>query len=322
MRPSFLDKSKPASGSRHSIAHRRSRAETTSSKSPNRLSSRKTSPSRSTRPRKRVRADTSPPVNNSRSTLFNCTNLILIFLISTGALIYIKRNEWGISNIIKEHLAKSILAPTPNPEKYKQLTAQLESERTQLRLRYSNARTGAEREAIISEASELLENILPEMMRCWLGHPWDFNGVATVPGEGKIACGYFITTIMRDAGFKIDRVRLAQQASQNIIRTFVEDRELYEIKTNTPYPKYIEDISKKYEGIHIVGLDKHVAFIVIKDGEMRFIHSGGKLKRVVDEGRDDANSLQKSNYRVISNISRNENVIKKWILGETFVTVE
>lgn len=160
------------------------------------------------------------------------------------------------------------------------------------------------------------------MMRCWLGHPWDFNGVATVPGEGKIACGYFITTIMRDAGFKIDRVRLAQQASQNIIRTFVEDRELYEIKTNTPYAKYVEDISKKYEGIHIVGLDKHVAFIVIKDGEMRFIHSGGRLKRVVDEGKDDANSLQKSNYRVISNISRNENVIKKWILGETFVTVE
>lgn len=127
---------------------------------------------------------------------------------------------------------------------------------------------------------------------------------------------------MRDAGFKIDRIRVAQQASQNIIRTFVESKEFYEVKTNTPYTKYVDDISKKYEGIHIVGLDKHVAFIVIKNGEMRFIHSGGLLKRVVDEGRNDAYSLEKSNYRVISNISRNRNVIKKWILGEAFVTVK
>ena len=158
------------------------------------------------------------------------------------------------------------------------------------------------------------------MMRCWLGHPWDFNGIATIPGEGEIACGYFVSTIMRDAGFKINRIRVAQQPSQNIIRTFVDKREFFEIKTNTPYQEYVDDITKNYQGIQIVGLDKHVAFIVIKDGEMRFIHSGGLQKCVVDEGRNEAHSLENSNYRVISNISRNRNAIKKWILGKPFST--
>jgi len=158
------------------------------------------------------------------------------------------------------------------------------------------------------------------MMRCWLGHPWAYEGTATIPGEGKIACGYFVSTIMRDAGFKINRIRVAQQASQNIIRTFVDHSKSYEVRTNTPYDEYVDDISKKYEGIHIVGLDMHVAFIVIKDGEMRFIHSGGLQKCVVDEGRNEAYSLENSNYRVISNISRNRNVIKKWILGKPFNT--
>lgn len=145
--------------------------------------------------------------------------------------------------------------------------------------------------------------------------------MATIPGEGKIACGYFVSVIMRDAGFKINRIRVAQQPSQNIIRTFVDDKEFYEVKTNTPYPEYVDDINQKYEGIHIVGLDKHVAFIVIKDGEMRFIHSGGLKRCVVDEGRDEAHALEHSNYRVISNISRNRTVLKKWILGRSFDTV-
>ena len=158
------------------------------------------------------------------------------------------------------------------------------------------------------------------MMRCWLGHPWDFNGTATVPGEGKIACGYFVSVIMRDAGFKIDRIRVAQQPSQNIIRTFVNTSNNYEIKTQTPYNQYLQHITQKYEGIHIVGLDKHVAFIVIKNGNMRFIHSGGLLRKVVDEAPDEAYALEHSNYRVISNISRNPQVIRRWLLGESFPT--
>jgi hypothetical protein len=39
------------------------------------------------------------------------------------------------------------------------------------------------------------------------------------PGRGEIACGYFVSTVLRDAGFGVERVRLAQQASERIVRT-------------------------------------------------------------------------------------------------------
>ena len=34
----------------------------------------------------------------------------------------------------------------------------------------------------------------------WIGTKWDFNGITEVPQQGKIACGYFVTTVLRDAG--------------------------------------------------------------------------------------------------------------------------
>jgi len=126
---------------------------------------------------------------------------------------------------------------------------------------------------------------------------------------------------MRDAGFDINRIRVAQQPSQNIIKTFVDHKANYEVKVGTPYPNYVDHLIANYEGIQIVGLDTHVAFVVIQNGELRYIHaSAGPDKCVVDENKDSATSLRHSNYRVISNISRNADVIKRWILGDSFPT--
>ena len=276
---------------------------------------------RSNSSRRRVHADTAspPPSPGLISLVIKFTSIILVLILGTGTLLYIKRDQWGINTLFKNNQAQETKAK-PDPARYASLISELSANRKLFKTLYIGASTDIERQQIITQASALLEESLPPMMRCWLGHPWAYEGIATIPGEGKIACGYFVSTIMRDAGFKINRIRVAQQASQNIIRTFVDNSKSYEVRTNTPYDEYVDDISKKYEGIHIVGLDMHVAFIVIKDGEMRFIHSGGLQKCVVDEGRNEAYSLKNSNYRVISNISRNNNAVKKWILGEPFNT--
>lgn len=276
-------------------------------------------PRRSTTPRRSIQANTeeTPPSPGFFSKLIQYTSIVLITLFAIGTLLYIKRDQWGITSLIN---STSPAIHKPDPELYTTLTTTLEANRQSLKQQYLTATTDDEKQQIINQSCALLEDNLPKMMHCWLGHPWDFNGTATVPGEGKIACGYFVSVIMRDAGFKINRIRVAQQPSQNIIRTFVNTSQFYEVKTNTPYNQYVNDISNKSEGIHIVGLDKHVAFIVIKDGKLRFIHSGGLQRRVVDEAPAEAYALEHSNYRVISNISRNPNVIKKWLLGETFPT--
>ena len=72
-----------------------------------------------------------------------------------------------------------------------------------------------------NDARLILELMMPEMMRCWLGTPYDFNGTAEKPGDGKIACGYFVSTVIRDTGFRVNRFKFAQQPSENILRTFI-----------------------------------------------------------------------------------------------------
>jgi len=273
-------------------------------------------------PRRKLHADTEDgdfAEPGFFSSLTKYTFITLLLTIGIGTLLYVNREKWGISHYF-EHLPFKENTPKPDPETYAALISELEQNRILFKQLYLNAGNTAEKENIIKQASHLLEETLPKMMRCWLGHPWDYHGTATIPGKGKIACGYYIAVIMRDAGFKINRSSLAQQASQNIIRTFVDSKQHFEIKTNTPYSEYVADITKRYEGIHIVGLDSHVAFIVIKYGKMRFIHSKGQAY-VVDEDEASASTLEKSRYRVISNISRNKNVIKKWLLEKPFSTV-
>ena len=252
------------------------------------------------------------------ASLIKYTIVLSLFL---GAVVlYIQRDDWGITSALSSQTSDD--KPKPTPEKYAALIDQLDSQRQQLKQDYLNAPTADKKHEVLGHASYVLEETLPQMMRCWLGHPYDFNGTATIPGEEKkIACGYFVSVIMRDAGFDINRIRVAQQPSQNIIRTFVDHKSNYEVKVGTPYPEYVDYLVENYEGIQIVGLDTHVAFIVIRDGEMRYIHAtAGSDRCVVDEGRDNAASLMYSNYRVISNISRNADVIRRWLLNETFPT--
>ena len=84
----------------------------------------------------------------------------------------------------------------PDPQTYAVLKSDLERWRLDLADRYQKAHTAAEREAVEHDARVILETALPSMMRCWLGTPWDFNGTATQPGGGKIACGYYVATVI------------------------------------------------------------------------------------------------------------------------------
>ncbi|MCD8529123.1 MAG: hypothetical protein LRY27_04010 [Chitinophagales bacterium] len=57
----------------------------------------------------------------------------------------------------------------------------------------------------------------------WYGTPWDFNGISTIPNQGKIACGYFVYTLLEDAGFKLQRIKLSQAASETSIKALIPE---------------------------------------------------------------------------------------------------
>ena len=209
--------------------------------------------------------------------------------------------------------------PRPNAARYETLKKEVERWRKDLAARHSKARTTAEKDKVLAESGRLLEKVLPEMMRCWLGTPWDFNGTAEVPGEGKIACGYFVATVMRDAGFRVDRYKLARQPSQNILRSFLP-RESLAVKVGVPYESYVADLESAGRGIRIVGLDSHVAFLVTGPEGFRFIHSSGsKPWCVVDESKDEADVLRRSNYRVEGLLTDDKTLLRRWLAAEKIV---
>jgi hypothetical protein len=220
---------------------------------------------------------------------------------------------------IRQSVGPAVPSPQPDPTTYAMLAAELESSRTILSARHSKAKSAAARAAVEGEARRLLERSLPPMMRCWLGTPWDFNGTAGKPGAGKIACGYFVSTVLKDAGFRVNRYQLAQQPSANILRSFVA-KEACTLTVGRAYDSFAGDLRSAEPGIYLVGLDTHVAFIVVAAGDFRFIHSSGARPWcVVDESPLGATVLQRSNWRMLANLTADPTVIRRWLGAHAIV---
>jgi hypothetical protein len=205
--------------------------------------------------------------------------------------------------------------PVPDVATYAVLMAEMDRWREDFSMRHAKARTAGEREIVESDARLFLEETLPAMMRCWLGTPWDFHGTAEGPGKGKIACGYFVATVLRDAGFRVDRYKLAQQASENIMRSFI-GKDACSLTVGQSYDAFADRLAESAPGVYIVGLDTHVAFVVVEKSGFRFIHSSGSAPWcVVDEGRDEAEVLKKSKWRMLGNFTGDPGVVRSWLKG-------
>lgn len=207
----------------------------------------------------------------------------------------------------------------PDPKTYAVLMTDLERWRTELSAKHRQAKSAAERAVVEADARIVLESALPAMMHCWLGTPWDFHGTAKGPGEGKIACGYFVATVLKDAGFQVDRYQLAQQASENILRSFVP-KESCSLSVGKDYQAFAKEVEGREPGIYVVGLDSHVAFLIVRSDGFRFIHSSGsKPWCVVDESRAEAGVLQRSKWRMLGNLTANPAVLRRWLTAEKIV---
>lgn len=148
----------------------------------------------------------------------------------------------------------------------------------------------------------------------WIGTPWDYNGVTQTPNEGYIACGYLVTTVLRDAGVNINRVKQAQCASEQMINSLTNVKENY---SRLPFNDFIKKVKSKGIGMSIIGLDNHTGFLYYDGNELYFIHSSyvgeGKVAKEI-AGKNTI--LQNSNYKVVGFISKDEVFLKKWMKGQ------
>jgi len=153
------------------------------------------------------------------------------------------------------------------------------------------------------------ETIVPS----WIGTAWDFNGTTEIPQKGTIACGYFVTTVLRDAGLPIARIKLAQCASEQLITALIQPKYI-ERFSNVAIDIFIQSVQKQGYGLYIVGLDNHVGFIYNDGNEIYFIHSTFVgTRNVQKEKAADSWVLSQSKYKVLGKLSADERVLEKWI---------
>jgi hypothetical protein len=147
----------------------------------------------------------------------------------------------------------------------------------------------------------------------WYGTRWSFYGNTTIPGDGSIACGYFVTTTLSHAGVKLNRIKLAQCASEEMIRSLVQKQNITHFNSLS-LQNFINGISKKGKGIYIIGLDNHTGFIYIDStNEVRFIHASGRFPFcVINEKASESVVLEKSDYKVVGKISDDDVFLKNY----------
>jgi hypothetical protein len=247
--------------------------------------------------------------------------VVSIFLAGTIAVfLTIKRPDPGPG-------AKEIqtwASPDPAPidaHGYKDVIARLEAERVALAVRYKQAVSSGEQASVMAQARTFVtRTIYTEIFPSWYGTAWDFNGTTEVPQQGKIACGYFVSTVLRDAGWRVQRARLAQQASENIILSLTTDRYVQRFR-RVAIGDFVDAVKKWGAGIYVVGLDIHTGFIVNTGDEVYFIHSSYvDPYTVVREKATESKILAASNYRVLGKFTADDQFIEKWLLTTTITT--
>jgi hypothetical protein len=112
---------------------------------------------------------------------------------------------------------------------------------------------------------------------------------------------------------RLNRVSLAQQASENIIKSLTAASFIKRFH-NAPIGKFVDEVKKSGPGLYVVGLDIHVGFILNDGEEIYFIHSSYvEPSEVIREKAVESQILSSSRYRIIGKISADDQLIIKWL---------
>ena len=202
------------------------------------------------------------------------------------------------------------------PGSYEAKLFDLKDSRAHLLTVFENEKTIQGKFDMIDYAKmDLTDLIEKELFPHWYDTQYDFYGTTETPGSGKIACGYFVTTVLRDIGVPIQRVKMAQAASETMIKNLVNE-DLIQRFNRVPIKKFVYAVEDMGAGLYIVGLDTHAGFLYYDGVELRMIHSTGRRpKRVINEKAITSPTLIKSKYRVVGKVSDDEDLIKGWLMN-------
>lgn len=158
---------------------------------------------------------------------------------------------------------------------------------------------------IASDSFERLYSqfIVDSIIPYWYGTKWNFYGTTEVPKTGSIACGYFVTTVLRDAGLHINRIKLAQAASEEMMKTVCYRNSLRRF-SNVRMQDFIAGLHQLENGLYIVGLDFHTGFIYHENKKLLFIHASYQIPQIViQQNVHESTILAASKYKVVGKVN-------------------
>lgn len=185
----------------------------------------------------------------------------------------------------------------------------IENQRRKLAVLYKNSAKTKQHKILDSANTLFTKLLLNKIIPYWYGTPWDFNGYTAIPNQGEIACGYFVSTTLKDMGLNLNRYKLAQQAAKDEIEAIaINKNNILHYTDNTIQDK----LTSLKNGLYFVGLDNHVGYVYITAKETYFIHSNYIENRVMIEKSKYSEAFNSSNY-YLAKISYNKELMKKWL---------
>lgn len=176
-------------------------------------------------------------------------------------------------------------------------------------------------EARIAARAAILQWLEQSAFPTWSGTPWDFNGTSTTPREGKIACGYLVSTVLLHAGFKLERVRLAQQASANIVSTLARGSKVTRFTPRDNAHALEQMRAKLSDGLYVVGFDYHVGFLRLDGDTATFCHASFIAPGVATCEDPLPSGAFASRLYVVAD-ALNDAVLDDWLAGRAIKTIK
>ena len=195
---------------------------------------------------------------------------------------------------------------------YSALLQEITTARNVFHESYIRADSTEKYNVVVKAREFLLNQITAEIFPQWYGTKWSFYGTTRIPRQGEIACGYFVTTVLDDAGFNIPRIEWAKSASEVFIKKLAAGNiKKFSDKSISEIENYL---MKTGNGLYIAGLDNHVGFVWVDGDVVKFIHSNYYQPEigVMSQEISSDNPFSNSRYRVIGKLFSDEMIIN-WI---------
>lgn len=160
----------------------------------------------------------------------------------------------------------------------------------------------------------LLNKIFPY----WYGTKWSFEGYTEIPKKGTIACGYFVSTTLRDLGVKVNRYKLAQLSPSQAANVLSLGNSVMEVKGDNAIENYKTINSKIGNGVYFIGYDAmHVGFLLKENQQLFLIHSNYfGLSQVEKENIENSKVFSICKKFYIVPLSNNKELIQNWITNK------